>query len=223
MLNRLVLLVLVPLFAMSVGCGMFGGGGDGEGEEFGLMEFDSPDPGPVVESLASVELEVQMPLLPGFDPSVLVEVGFLYGYQVRSEALQRINRDLQSLLEYENPSAVDLEWVIEVHEVTREADVFFARMTSMEIPVSQREQYEYLYLGMLETIQVMGFGSDRVLAAAILVGPSGRSLQTMPPEESDRFLTLLRESKFYLRDAETLAERQIQDVGDAVSQVGFRR
>ena len=82
--------------------------------------------------------------------------------------------------------------MIDVHEVTEEADFFFERMTGMEIPGSQREQYEYLYLGMLETIQVMAFGSDRVLAAALLVGPGGRSLAIMPPEERDRFLTLVR-------------------------------
>ena len=50
-----------------------------------------------------LEVEPLPLLLPGFDPAVLVEVGFLYGYQVRSETLQRINRDLQSLLDTGGP------------------------------------------------------------------------------------------------------------------------
>ena len=219
MLDRLAVLAVALLLPLSFGCGFFGGGGS---DEIPLMEFDSPPPAPAPGGEV-LEAEPLAPLLPGFDPAVLVEVGFLYGYQVRSETLQRINRDLQALLDYGSHNEVDLEWVIDVHEVTEEADFFFERMTGMEVPGSQREQYEYLYLGMLETIQVMAFGSDRVLAAALLVGPGGRSLAIMPQEERDRFLTLIRESRFYLRDAETLVERQLEDVGDAVSQVGFQR
>ena len=220
MLDRLAVLAIALLLSLSFGCGLFGGGGGSE--EIPLMEFDNPPETPVPAGEAP-DVELLPPVLPGFDPAVLVEVGFLYGYQVHSEALLRVNRDLQSLLEYGGPTDVDLDWVIDVHEVTEDADDFFERMTGMDIPVSQRERYEYLYLGMLETIQVMAFGADRVLAAAILVGPGGRSLPVMTPEESDRFLTLVRESRFYLRDAENLVERQLEDASDAISQVGFQR
>lgn len=220
MLYRLAVPFLGVLLLFSLGCGMFGGGGNGD--EFALMEFDDPDPTPVPHGDA-LDTASQVPLLPGFDPGVLAEVSFLYSYQVRTETLQQVNRDLQNLLEYKDAAEVDLEWVVDVHEVTGEADEFFEFLTGMEVPPSQRERYEYLYIGLLEAIQVMGFGSDRLLAASILVGPGGRSLLAMSREETDDFQTLLRESGFYLSDAERLIERQLEDLGDALGQVGFQR
>ena len=43
-----------------------------------------------------------------------------------------------------------------MHEVTRESDDYFKVLTSLDVPGSQREQYEYLYIAMLEIVQVSG-------------------------------------------------------------------
>ena len=61
-------------------------------------------------------------------------MNFLYSHQVRLERLERVVRDLSALAEYENPSDVDLEWVVEVHEVTRETEKFLDSVTKMKVP-----------------------------------------------------------------------------------------
>ena len=214
-----VLMLLVVLASLSLsGCGMLGLGGDGDGEaeaeSLDLIDFGDDLPTPEPDQVVAEALSV--------DPGSLVEISFLYNFQVRMERLQRMIRDLDSTSDYSSPSDVNLEWVAEVHEVTREADDFFRELTSLEFPDAQRIQYEYLYVGMLEAVQIAGFGSDRLLAAAVLVGPSGRSLLNMEGVEADRFDALIRESEFFLRDAERRADREIDSIRDAVSSLRVR-
>ena len=75
---------------------------------------------------------------------------------------------------------------------------------------------------MLESVQVMGLGLDRVLSAALTVGPTGRSLLHMNSREVDEFETLMREATFYLRDSDRLVESQLESVGDSIGQVRLR-
>ena len=75
------------------------------------------------------------------------------------------------MLEYSNPGDVDLDWVIAVHALTEESEVFFDEVTGLRVPESQRENHEHIFIGLLEAVQVAGYGLDRLLAAAILVGP----------------------------------------------------
>lgn len=212
------LLLMVFLVSLSLlGCGMLGFGGDGDESDpdsMDLIDFGDDLPTPEPEQAVAQALSV--------DPESLVEIGFLYSFQVRLERLRRMVRDLDSSNEYSSPADINLEWVADVHEVTREADAFFKELTSMEIPGSQRVRYEYLYIGMLEAVQIAGFGSDRLLAAAVLVGPSGRSLPNMTPAEVDRFEALIRESQFFLRDAERRVDGEIEGVGEAVSALRVR-
>ena len=194
-------LVILTVLSLSLGCGILPGfGGDSEDGDLGMIEFD--DEGEVV-----LEPEEIIARALSIDPEVLIEIRFLYYFQVRLERLRQVIRDLNSAVEHSGPVDVDLDWVIEVHEATRESDDFFRVLTSLEVPESQREQYEYLHIGMLETIQVAAYGADRLLAASVVVGPSGRSMLNMDIEEIDRFETLLREARFFLSDAARLRNR----------------
>ena len=194
-------LVILTVLSLSLGCGILPGfGGDSEDGDLGMIEFD--DDGEVV-----LEPEEIIARALSIDPEVLIEIRFLYYFQVRLERLRQVIRDLNSAVEHSGPVDVDLDWVIEVHEATRESDDFFRVLTSLEVPESQREQYEYLHIGMLETIQVAAYGADRLLAASVVVGPSGRSMLNMDIEEIDRFETLLREARFFLSDAARLRNR----------------
>ena len=111
---------------------------------------------------------------------------------------------------------------MEVHEVTRESDDYFLALTSMELPESQRDQYGYLHIGTLEVVQVAALGSDRLLAAAVLVGPSGRSLLNMGDDERDEFETRIREARFYLADATARAELVVEEAGRAAGGLSLR-
>ena len=194
-------LVILTVLSLSLGCGILPGfGGDSEDGDLGMIEFD--DEGEVV-----LEPEEIIARALSIDPEVLIEIRFLYYFQVRLERLRQVIRDLNSAVEHSGPVDVDLDWVIEVHEATRESDDFFRVLTSLEVPESQREQYEYLHIGMLETMQVAAYGADQLLAASVVVGPSGRSMLNMDIEEIDRFETLLREARFFLSDAARLRNR----------------
>ena len=214
-LRLTVLLALAFLFG-TVGCGLFGGG-DGEtagGDEFEMLEFDQvqPTPQPLEDIVKGLTL----------NPEVLVEVRYLYGHQVMLEDMRRVSRDLQSLLSYSGPGDVDLEWVIQVHEVTAEADEVFGRLTSSRIPGPLRERYEDLFLDLLDAIQVTGYGADRLLAASIKVGPSGRTLMAMSGQELADFETLVREGRFYLMDGGRLIEKQLSGMDGLIGKLRLR-
>ena len=218
---RLVALLLVlALFSIStLGCGLLGFGGDGDSEdslELDMIQFsdDLPEPEEAAEAEVALALSI--------DPDILVEIHFLYNFQVRLEGLRQMVRDLQSMLDYSGPGDIDLDWVAEVHEITRESDDYFKVLTSLNVPVSQREHYQYLYIAMLESIKVSGYGADRLLAAAVIVGPSGRSMLNMSEEEIDAFQTLMRESRFFMSDAESLVELRVTEVGRAISSLRLR-
>ncbi len=209
-----VFLVLALSFGLGgSGCGMLGLGGGGDGE-LGLLEFDSPPPTPKVAEFVQLALS--------FDPEVLVEVQFLYEYQVRLETMERLVRDVISLLDHSNRSEIDLEWVIRVHETSKEVDAFFGQVTEVRVPDPLREDYDYLFFGLLESVQVMGYGTDRLLAAAVKVGPTGRTLQTMPPGEVDEFLVLMREADFYMKDAARRVDSQLDETGRAINSLRLR-
>ena len=214
MLFRLGLLVLLVFLALPAGCGLF----EGE-EDFELMVFEEDlGEGSGGQGAAAFTEVVAF----GVDPEILVEVKFLYGHQVRLERLQRVIRDLMALAEYENASEVDLEWVAEVHGVTEESEYFFDAVLGMRVPQGLMVAYNTLLVGALETVEMTQFGSDRLLAAAVKVGPNGRGLLTMPEDEADEFHTFIRETRFYLRDSERLIEKEMDSVGDAIAGVRLR-
>ena len=212
-----LLLILALVSISTLGCGLLGFGGDGDSEdslELDMIQFSDDVPIPEPEEEVALALSI--------DPNILVEIHFLYNFQVRLEGLRQVVRDLHSMLDYSGPGDIDLDWVAEVHEVTRESDDYFKVLTSLDVPVSQRAQYQYLYIGMLESIKVSGYGADRLLAAAVIVGPSGRSMLNMSEEEIDAVQTLMRESRFFLSDAERLVDRRVTEVGRAVSSLRLR-
>ena len=179
-----------------------------------MLEFDQvqPTPQPLEDIVKGLTL----------NPEVLVEVRYLYGHQVMLEDMRRVSRDLQSLLSYSGPGDVDLEWVIQVHEVTAEADEVFGRLTSSRIPGPLRERYEDLFLDLLDAIQVTGYGADRLLAASIKVGPSGRTLMAMSGQELADFETLVREGRFYLMDGGRLIEKQLSGMDGLIGKLRLR-
>ncbi len=207
---------LVGTLLLSLGCGFIPGlGGDAAAEEIGLIDFGNDDlPTPVPEEVVARALSI--------DPFVLVEIRFLYQFQVRLERLRRVIRDLNAAADHSDAAGIDLDWVIEVHDVTRESDAFFEHLTSVRVPESLREEYEYLHVGMLEVIQVAGYGSDRLLAASVVVGPSGRSLSSMEADETDSFETLMREARFFLMGSESRIDHQVDEVGRAVNGLELR-
>ena len=218
MQGLLTLLLAVVLATTTLGCGIFGGGVSAD-DELLILEFDDAEPTPepaFTQENFNLQLELSR------DTGVLVAIRYLYGHQIHLESLRQANRDLQALVDYSSPSDVDLEWVIEVHEVTAEVDALFERLTERGVPLSQRKRYGDLFVKMLDAAQVIGYGSDRVLAGALKVGPGGRTLLTMPEAEVEEFKTLMREAEFYLSDSERLLDAQLKEMETVISLLSLR-
>ena len=214
MVFRSLVLFLAILAALPVlGCGFLGGSSEAS-DEFALMEFEPDPPTPAPEEIVEQALSL--------NPELLVEVRFLYGHQVHVERMRQLNRDLLNLLDHGGPGEVNLDWVIDVHQTTRDADELFLLTTSLRVPESQRSQYDYLMIRMLEAVQTMGLGADRLLAAAVRVGPSGRTLLDMSDNERAEFDTLLLESRFFLNDSENIIEEHAEDLAQVVGSMRIR-
>ena len=207
------LVLLVGLLLVGVGC--FGGEESGE-LELGLIDFgEDPTPLPVEEQA------VEIGILPAFRE----ELSFLYGYQISLEDLQQLTRDLIILSEMEdvdNKDTVGLDWVISVHDVYTVGDQYFELAFAREASAEIREKYSGYYISELEITQVIDHGRKRLLGAAILLGPGGRTVATFDAVERRDFERLIRESKYYLREAENLLEDHLEDVGVALSAVHIR-
>ena len=203
------------LLVLMVGCS-FGGG---SGEEFEMMSFE--DEG---EAGVSGDAALEQPMVHDVSvrPLVLEELNYLLGHQAWLESLRQLNRDMVRMIEESGEGEAGLPWVVDVHEVTRESDDVFALVLSVEIPDTQAPVHFELYLSALQTVQVMAYGSDRLLASALVVGPSGRLVSDLGVEDEVRFKTFSREAAFFLRDAERLLDDDFDRVLDAISRVGLR-
>lgn len=202
---------LASWLLLTVGCG--GGGG----AEFELMTFEESGSEPV-DSAA-----LQEPLVHDVDiaPLVREELNYLYRHRAWLNALMVLNRDMEQLLE-ESDGESGLEWVIQVHEVTREADELFGLVLASEIPETQAPVHFEVYLGALETVQLMVYGSDRLLASALVLGPGGRLVGDLGVEEGVKYVSLSDEALFYLQQSSNLLEDRLEEVDLALSAVSLR-
>ena len=201
--------VLALVVLTTAGCG---GGGD---DEFELMSFDDFADEEAVAEVVDDGIRLSE------KESWLVEVTHVYSQLILLETLEDMIHDMITVQEYERAQDVDLDWVIEVHEITKDAEDFFLRASRYGLPVSLEEEYDAALLVFFEAVQISGFGSDRLLAASLTVGPSGRSLQVMHQPEVETFERLTRESEYYLKSSLRMVERQIEDFRGRVG--GIRR
>ena len=68
----------------------------------------------------------------------------------------------------------------------------------------------------------MAYGSDRLLAAALVLGPSGRTAADLSMSDRTKYYALTRESTFFLRDSGRLIDQQIKNVTATLGRVGLR-
>lgn len=227
--GRLLKLGYAPLMALAalllaagVGCGWIAGdsGDSGSDGAIELIDFGPDDP----EEFQRTVQEKRVEVVQGFmlEPRTLGTVRFIYQHQVLLERLSGLLDDLESLLQDTSPAEVDLEWVIEVHETTRAADSLFVEIIDHDVPDYLEDDYGHMYLALLDIVKFVGVSVDRALAAGLEVGPSGRSLLAMTPEERARFRVLVRESRYYLAASKELLDEQVQQVGSVAGQMTFR-
>lgn len=98
----------------------------------------------------------------------------------------------------------------------------FGLALGMEVPEYQRDKHADMYLSELELIQVMNFGAARLLEAATVLGPGGRTVDALGPEDYRRFEVLMREAGFFLSRSGSMLDGRIEAVGGALGGVRLR-
>ena len=177
-----------------------------------IMEFDDEEP-----VAAAPPPPGAVPLL--VDPVSLEEISYLYGHQVFLESLAQSNRDLSMLLEESRLEGAGLQWVIDTYEMDRDAQAQYEFYLTSSPPQSQFEKHLSLYQRGVQIVQVMAFGSERLLLAAVTLGPSGRSIDVMPQSDAIRFRRLAREAGYFFRDAGELIQEELGQVEQAIREV----
>ena len=83
-----------------------------------------------------------------------------------------------------------------MHEGTLAAEDFFELVLQQRAPVSVETRYYDLSKALVEAVQMCAYGSDRVLAASLILGPSGRTVERLVSTERSEFDKLVRERAF---------------------------
>lgn len=214
----LVLPALLLLLAALAACG---GGGAAGPAEFEILDFGPDDPADDIDYQLQLARENAAQGLT-FEPEKLVRVSTVYNNQVRLERLQRVNRDLVTLLDYSNPGEIDLDWVIRVHQTVEDADRLYSEAVGYRLPADLVDDFGDYYVEVLETVQLSGYGASRLLAAAVEVGPEGRSLLNFTDNERRRFDVLMREARFYLQGSEDSFKELVKELSTLESTLHTR-
>lgn len=208
-------LLVVPLFLLVLASGC----GDSLPGEIPLLDFGDEEDVfeyEVSENDSSEAAYVPMPA----ELPLAVNYVFTHGSLLR--VLRQANQDLLSLLEYSSDAAIDLQWVVDVHEATAEAEQVFQLILGSRVPATHRAEYQPLHYSLLEIMEVTSFGSDRLLAASVLVGPSGRTLLNMSIEERAEFESLLSQAEFYLSASDGYLDEERERLSKVASRIALR-
>ena len=200
--------VVLSVAVLGLGCGGGGGGGD---DGIGEIEFvDEPTPVPAV---AAGEVDVIGEFL---QETVLLlpDMEYLDTQSFYLTELQEVARDISAHIEDGREADVGLEWVVAVHRTVLEWDALQAVLGGQEVSVEHRSRYGGIYLGMIESYYRIAFGADRLLGAAVILGPSGRTREDMSLEEERRFRVLLNQASYFADIADEKVAEVMATVDD---------
>lgn len=204
----LFFLLLLPL--ASLAC--FGS----EDDLFEPIEFGPEDP---TATPVTVTEEVVADL--AIDGFLMAEIHYLFYYREIAQSLVALNRSFESQSSRSgSQSELDLGWVVDVHDLMARSEEVYTRFFELESDDTIRDKYSRLYLDTLRAIDLMVVGRDRLLSAAILLGPTGRSYSDMLESDQLVFNTLLAEAVYWLRSSGTAAQAVSSAVSEHISRLG---
>lgn len=216
-----LLLLLLAFLAVPLACG--GGDEDGEDLSEGLVfNFDDTDEsadgagdeGPVEAPNPFARLT--------YDDGLHGRVAYVYDVQAFVAEMEQSRRDMIRLLERAQEAGGSVEWVAQVHDAHRVSEDFRIRTYNYVLSEELAEEYVDFHAAFLEAVQLYSHGADRMLQAAIVVGPGGRNVGDLLPAERTDFQSLLSEGGFYLADAEVLTTRTRDDLKELVKYLRVR-
>lgn len=215
-LIRMTLLALLVCVALLLAaCG-----GEDDLSEGIIFDFSDLEP-------AEVSGEGEGELLPNvfarldIDPERLVRISYLHDMQSLTNELQVASRSLTRVVDG-GSNDPGLDWVIAVHDAHRISEDLRVRGYGFALPEVLEEDYIDFHVSYLEGLQVYGQSVDRLLEAALLLGPGGRTVSEMTRPESVEFSSLLAEVRFFSADAEVLIARAVSDSRRLVGELRLR-
>ena len=200
-------------------------GGEAEGEDMsdGLV-FTFDDAGDAADPAgadAPVNRDNPFARL-AYDDGRYGRVAYVYDVQSLVTEMERSRRDMIRLLERSQELGATLDWVAEVHGAHQVSEDFRIRAYNYVLTEDLIDEYVDFHAAFLEAVQLYAHGSDRMLQAAIVVGPGGRNVGDLLPAERTDFESLLSEGGFYLSDAEILTTRTRDDLKELVKYLRVR-
>ena len=189
-------LVMVLSLAAVAGCG---GGGE-EGVDDGIDEIEFVDE-PTPTGAPAVQVDVIAEFL---QETVLVlpDMEYLDTQAFYLSELEEVARDVTSHIEGGQGDDVGLEWVVGVHRTVLRWDELQGVLAKQEVSVEHRERFAEIYVGMVEAYYRLAFSADRLLGAAVVLGPTGRSVMDMGLEEERRFRVLMNQAGYFAEKAD---------------------
>lgn len=221
MRSRASLMVPVWLLALCAAVAWFGLACGGGGED-GDLVFDFSD--------LEDEPQAQSGPRPTRDPFARLSqrpkremrLDYLHDIWAMLRQLETSRRSMFRHVEDAQSERVKLNWVVDAHNLHRRSEEFRIRAYSYPVPERLAGDYLDFHVAFLEAVQMYSHSADRLLAAAIVIGPSGRGSSDLLPAETAQYVSLLGESAYYSLDTEVLTSRLQDDLKEIFKSLRVR-
>ena len=136
--------------------------------------------------------------------------------------LPLLTGDIENLVDTGRTSEAGLDWVVAVHDMHRASEELRFRAYAYEVNEVLVLDYVDFHASFLEGVQVFSRSADRLLQAAIVLGPSGRSVNDLPTDVRSDYNSLVSEGGFFSQDTEVLVTRSSEDLQALVQELRLR-
>ena len=152
----------------------------------------------------------------------LVRVSYVHDMLTLVREITTANRDIENLVDTGRTSEAGLDWVVAVHDMHRASEELRFRAYAYEVNEVLVLDYVDFHASFLEGVQVFSRSADRLLQAAIVLGPSGRSVNDLPADVRSDYNSLVSEGGFFSQDTEVLLTRSSEDLQALVQELRLR-
>ena len=209
---------LLVAATFSVACG---GGSDEDGgpaiEFSGEIEFEGGDEagsfavseGGFVSEELRLDTQIQ-----------LVKQGFLLDWVSLIVAFENTAGRMERLAS-DDREKVDLLWVQQVHDLTQRSEILCLEGYRMNLPEDVADGYRPSHRRFLIAVESFGFASERLIDAALVMGPGGRLYDDLNSREQVVFDATRNQAVFYSEDCLLVLAEVKKDLEDRLEEIRF--
>ena len=152
----------------------------------------------------------------------LVRVSYVHDMLTLVRETTTANRDIEGLVDTGRTNESGLDWVVAVHDMHRSSEELRFRAYAYEVNEVLVLDYVDFHASFLEGVQVFSQSADRLLQAAIVLGPSGRSVNDLSADVRSDYNSLVSEGGFFSQDTEVLLTRSSEDLQVLIQELRLR-